>query len=146
MRVVIAEFMDQAAVNLLANHHPTHYDPELVDRRDELNARPTVAEYVIGVAMLLLRGAYLSTEDVGAGKWPRVALLQRRELAGKTLGVVGFGQVGRLTARMARCLAMRVIGFDAQIKSGDAVRLRSPRGRIRPPKRTGACLATDSTN
>lgn len=39
MRVVIAEFMDQAAVDLVVNRYPTHYDPELVDRRDELNAR-----------------------------------------------------------------------------------------------------------
>jgi (S)-sulfolactate dehydrogenase len=36
--------------------------------------------------MLLLRGAYLSTPAVAAGQWPRAALSQGREIAGKTLG------------------------------------------------------------
>jgi len=178
MQVVIAEFMDRAAVDLIANHHATHYEPELVDRRDELKARlaeasalivrnrtqvnaellgaaprlavvgrlgvgldnidlatcesrgirvipatganaQAVAEYVIGSALLLLRGAFFATTEVANGAWPRVALSQGRELAGKTLGVVGFGQIGRLTARLARGLSMRVIGFDAAIDPGD---------------------------
>ena len=74
-----------------------------------------VAEYVIGAAMVLLRGAYSSTDAVAAGKWPRSALSNGRELSGKTLGVVGFGQIGQLTGRLARALGMRVIGFDAMI-------------------------------
>ena len=74
-----------------------------------------VAEYVIGAAMFLLRGAYASSADVAAGKWPRGALSSGRELAGKTLGVVGFGGIGRLAGRLGRTLGMRVIGFDAQI-------------------------------
>jgi (S)-sulfolactate dehydrogenase len=74
-----------------------------------------VAEYVIGTALILLRGAYGSTEAVAAGKWPRSALGNGRELAGKTLGVVGFGQIGQLSGRLARALGMKVIGFDAMI-------------------------------
>jgi len=74
-----------------------------------------VAEYVIGTAMILLRGAYASTDAVAAGKWPRSALGNGRELAGKTLGVVGFGQIGQLSGRLARALGMKVIGFDAMI-------------------------------
>jgi (S)-sulfolactate dehydrogenase len=74
-----------------------------------------VAEYVIGTALILLRGAYSSTEAVAAGKWPRSALGNGRELAGKTLGLVGFGQIGQLSGRLARALGMRVIGVDAMI-------------------------------
>ena len=74
-----------------------------------------VAEYVMAAALILLRGAYSSTEAVAAGKWPRPALANGRELAGKTLGVVGFGQIGQLTGRLARALGMKVIGFDAMI-------------------------------
>ena len=80
-----------------------------------------VAEYVIGTAMALLRGAYGSTPTVAAGEWPRAALAQGRELAGKTLGVVGFGDIGRLTARLGRALGMRVVAFDAQIPATSSV-------------------------
>jgi (S)-sulfolactate dehydrogenase len=80
-----------------------------------------VAEYVIATAMLLLRGAYGSTAEVAAGQWPRSALSSGRELGGKTLGIVGFGGIGRLTARLGRALGMRVIGFDAHLPSSDRV-------------------------
>jgi (S)-sulfolactate dehydrogenase len=74
-----------------------------------------VAEYVIGTAMLLLRGAYASTEDVADGRWPRAPLSNGRELAGKTLGLIGFGGIGRLTAQLGRALGMRTTAFDAAI-------------------------------
>jgi (S)-sulfolactate dehydrogenase len=76
-----------------------------------------VGEYVIAAALILLRGAYSSTQAVAAGKWPRHALSSGREMAGKTLGVVGFGQIGRLTGGLARALGMNVIGFDAMISA-----------------------------
>jgi len=59
----------------------------------------SVAEYVLTAALVLLRGAYFSTRAVEAGTWPRQTLSQGREAAGKTLGIVGFGSIGRLTAR-----------------------------------------------
>lgn len=74
---------------------------------------PTVAEYVICTVMQLLRGAYGSTTDVVAGRWPRTALSEGREVGGKTLGIVGFGGIGRLTARLAQGLGMQVVGCDA---------------------------------
>ena len=74
-----------------------------------------VAEYVIATAMLLLRGAYQASAAVSGGHWPRAALSTGRELAGKTLGVIGFGGIGRLTGRLARALGMGVIGFDPQV-------------------------------
>ncbi len=74
-----------------------------------------VAEYVIGTAMLLLRGAYASSAAVAAGEWPRTALSNGRELAGKTLGIVGFGGIGRLAGRLGRALGMKAIGFDSQL-------------------------------
>jgi (S)-sulfolactate dehydrogenase len=73
----------------------------------------SVAEYVVATAMLLLRGAYQSSADVAAGRWPRAALSDGRETGGKTLGLIGFGSIGQLTARLAQGLGMRVIAFDA---------------------------------
>jgi len=74
-----------------------------------------VAEYVIGAAMLLLRGSYGASNDVAAGRWPRGALSDGRELAGTTLGLIGFGGIGRLTGRLARALRVRTIAFDPQV-------------------------------
>ena len=71
----------------------------------------SVAEYVICTAMLLLRGAYGAASEVIAGKWPRNALIGR-EMAGKTMGLVGFGSIARLTAKLAAALGMTVIAFD----------------------------------
>ncbi len=74
-----------------------------------------VAEYVIATAMLLLRGSYLSSTEVAAGKWPRARLSSGRETAGKTLGLVGFGGIGQLGARLAGALGMKVIAHDPMI-------------------------------
>jgi (S)-sulfolactate dehydrogenase len=78
-----------------------------------------VAEYVICTVLMLLRGAYLSSGAVAHGKWPRGPLSEGRESAGKTLGLVGFGGIGRLTARLAQGLGMKVVAADPAIP-GDA--------------------------
>ena len=73
----------------------------------------SVAEYVICTSMMLLRGAYLSSGEVAAGAWPRTRLGSGLETAGKTLGIIGFGSIGQMVARMAQSLGMRVLAFDA---------------------------------
>jgi (S)-sulfolactate dehydrogenase len=75
----------------------------------------SVAEYVITSALLLLRGAYGATAAVAAGQWPRQPLSNGREISGKTLGLIGFGAIGQLTARLARGLGMAVLAFDAML-------------------------------
>jgi (S)-sulfolactate dehydrogenase len=168
--IVITEFMDQAAVDRIKGRHNTLYDPDLVDRPDELRglvasaralivrnrtqvrgvlleAAPrlrcvgrlgvgldnidvaackangiavfpatgandlSVAEYVIANAMTLLRGAYLSTAEVAAGNWPRQKLIGR-ELAGRTIGLVGFGAIAREVGWRAQALGMSVVAYD----------------------------------
>ena len=73
----------------------------------------SVAEYVIGTAMLLLRGAYKSQGAMVQGQWPRNALSSGREIHGKTLGLIGYGSIGQLTARLAQALGMQVQAHDA---------------------------------
>ena len=75
----------------------------------------SVAEYVVTCALVLLRGAYTSTEAVAGGGWPRNALSSGREAGGKMLGLIGFGSIGQLTAKLARGLGMEVIAFDAMM-------------------------------
>jgi len=75
----------------------------------------SVAEYVIGTAMVLLRGVYQSSASVADGKWPRNALSNGREVGGKTMGLIGFGFIGQLTARLAKGMGMTVVAFDAMM-------------------------------
>ena len=78
----------------------------------------SVAEYVIAMAMLLLRGAYQHSAAVADGKWPRNALSSGREAGGKTLGLVGYGSIGQLTARLACGLGLQVTAYDAMMDAG----------------------------
>ena len=80
----------------------------------------SVAEYVIGTAMALLRGAYAANDAMIAGEWPRQTCAGR-ELSGKVLGLVGFGAIARDTAERARALGMEVAAFDPFVPEGDPV-------------------------
>ncbi|GMV45023.1 MAG: hypothetical protein AMXMBFR66_04210 [Pseudomonadota bacterium] len=78
-----------------------------------------VAEYVIAAALVLLRGVYGASAALAGGRWPRAALSEGRESAGKVLGVVGFGSIGQTTARLAQALGMQVIAHDALRPAAD---------------------------
>ncbi len=80
----------------------------------------SVAEYAIGTAMALLRGAYAANEEMIAGDWPRQSCAGR-ELSGKVLGLVGFGAIARDTAARARALGMEVAAFDPFVPADDPV-------------------------
>ena len=80
----------------------------------------SVAEYVVTTAMMLLRGVYGSSAAVAAGAWPRAQLSQGKEMRGKTLGLIGFGSIGRVTARLAHNLGMQVVAHDPLVAADDA--------------------------
>jgi (S)-sulfolactate dehydrogenase len=71
----------------------------------------SVAEYVITGVLVLLRGAYHSSAEMVAGKWPRNKLIGR-EIGGRRLGLVGFGGIARETAKRAAALGMTVVAYD----------------------------------
>ncbi|BAI71130.1 D-3-phosphoglycerate dehydrogenase [Azospirillum sp. B510] len=85
----------------------------------------SVAELAIAGLMMLVRGTtYFATPDVVAGKWPRGRLIGR-EVSGRTLGIVGFGRIGRLVARRAQGLDMTVIAADPHVPADDPVWART---------------------
>lgn len=71
----------------------------------------SVAEYVIAAALILTRGCFFALPEVLAGGWPRGRLMGG-EVAGRTLGLFGLGDIARLTAGKAAALGMRVIAHD----------------------------------
>jgi (S)-sulfolactate dehydrogenase len=78
----------------------------------------SVAEYVLAMALILVRGAFFATDAVLRGEWPRERLIGR-ELAGKRLGLVGLGSIGRVVAQKARALDMTVAAFDPYVSGDD---------------------------
>lgn len=177
-KIIITEFMDEPAIDLIREHHQVVYSPTLVDQPDALIHQlkdvdalivrnrtqvtadllahaprlrvigrlgvgldnidvPTaearrirvipatganalaVAEYVITTALILLRGAYFSSDAVSVGRWPRQALSGGFELHGKQLGLIGFGSIGQQTAALAKALGVRVVACDPTVPAQD---------------------------
>jgi (S)-sulfolactate dehydrogenase len=77
----------------------------------------SVAEYVTMAALMLLRGVWTATAAVAAGGWPRQQAIGR-ELAGKTMGLVGLGAIAREVAGRAGALGMSVVAHDPLLDSG----------------------------
>ncbi len=77
-----------------------------------------VAEYVIASMLILMRGVFGVTGRVIAGEWPR-GELAGREVAGKTLGLAGFGDISRQVAVRAGALGMKLMAHDPFVESGD---------------------------
>ncbi|MFD1343017.1 hydroxyacid dehydrogenase [Litorisediminicola beolgyonensis] len=79
----------------------------------------SVAEYVIGTMLCLVRGAYASNAAMIAGDWPRGRLGEGGEIAGRTLGLLGFGGIARAVAGKARALGMAVAAHDPALPDDD---------------------------
>jgi D-3-phosphoglycerate dehydrogenase len=71
----------------------------------------TTAELAIAHLFSLSRALPEADASVRSGEWARSRFMGS-EVTGKTLGIIGFGTIGRLVAERARGLRMRVLGFD----------------------------------
>ncbi len=67
-----------------------------------------VAELTIGYLFALARPIVQATMSMKAGKWEKKQL-KGKELAGKTLGLIGFGRIGGLVGQKASALGMEVL-------------------------------------
>ncbi len=77
-------------------------------RADGANARG-VAELTIGLMLALTRHIPRCDQHMKAGRWER---WEGIELAGRCLGLVGYGRIGRLVAELSLGLGMRVVAYD----------------------------------
>jgi (S)-sulfolactate dehydrogenase len=78
-----------------------------------------VAEWVIATILILMRGAFTSSDKVLDGSWPREQLAGA-EIYGKKLGLVGFGGIARETARRAAVMGMELVAYDPFVPKSDA--------------------------
>jgi D-3-phosphoglycerate dehydrogenase len=79
----------------------------------------SVAELAIAHMFSVARFINLSNTEMRQGKWPKKEYAAGFELTGKTLGLLGFGNIGKETAKRAIGLGMKVIAFDPFITSTD---------------------------
>lgn len=175
--VVVTEFIEESALADLSREFSVVYDPELVNRPDDIkllaaeapalivrnmtqvrgevlaacknlriigrlgvgldnidmdacrargiqvfpatgaNAQ-AVAEYVIAAIFMGLRNIWGVTDKMAGGWFDRTTLIFR-EVHGKMLGLIGFGDIARQVARRARDLGMRVAAYDPNVLPGD---------------------------
>lgn len=82
--------------------------------------RNTVAEHAFALILSLFRHLSTSFQRTKSGDFSREGLLGS-DLKGKTIGVVGTGDIGRETVRIARGFGMKVLAFDV-VENEDLVR------------------------
>src|SRR5581483_7967346 len=82
----------------------------------------TTAEHALFLLCSLARHIPQATASMKGGKWDKKKF-QGSELFGKTLGVLGLGNIGRIVADRALGLKMKVIGYDPFLTQDAAERL-----------------------
>ena len=83
------------------------------------NAGP-VAELAIALILAVYRRIPYNTSAMRAGKWPKAEMRETCfQINGKTVGLVGFGNIGRMLARRLRGFDCSVIYYDARRAGAD---------------------------
>jgi D-3-phosphoglycerate dehydrogenase / 2-oxoglutarate reductase len=82
-----------------------------------------VAELVLGLLLACDRRIPDQVADLRQGKWSKGNYSKARGLYGRTLGIVGLGQIGREVAQRARAFGMRVIAWSRSLTHDEADRL-----------------------
>ncbi|MGY4472971.1 NAD(P)-dependent oxidoreductase [Bradyrhizobium sp. USDA 3364] len=77
----------------------------------------SVAELALGFMVDLSRGVSRATADYHAGRAPEVVM--GRQLAGSTIGIIGYGSIGRYLAGIAKVLGMNVLVADPFVTIDD---------------------------
>lgn len=79
----------------------------------------SVAEITFALLLGLERHVVPAASDLRAGRWEK-SKYAGRELSGRTLGILGFGRIGREVATRARAFGMAVIAHDPLVKAAPA--------------------------
>ncbi|MCP4393871.1 MAG: phosphoglycerate dehydrogenase [Alphaproteobacteria bacterium] len=82
----------------------------------------TTAEHAIAMIMAVARRIPQASESTHAGKWEKSKFMGA-ELFGKTLGVIGCGNIGSIAASLGVGLKMKVIAFDPYLSEEKATKL-----------------------
>ncbi|WP_102280552.1 phosphoglycerate dehydrogenase [[Lactobacillus] timonensis] len=83
----------------------------------------TVAETTLAAMLDLSKNYTTVVNKMAAGDWNYAGAHKGVDLAGKTLGIMGFGRIGRMVAQKASALDMKIIAYDPFAKDTGDVQL-----------------------
>ncbi len=78
----------------------------------------SVAELTFGLLLGLVRQIPRGVYGIKDGKWEKKDL-KGNEIFGKTMGIIGFGAIGRTVAKIALAFGMKVVAYDPYVNSTD---------------------------
>src|SRR5512141_652247 len=84
----------------------------------------SVAELAVGYMFALARSMYKATTSMKAEKWDKKSF-EGDEIGGKTLGLIGVGNIGKETAKRANALGMTVFAYDPYVKEAEGIKMVS---------------------
>ena len=79
----------------------------------------SVAELAIGYMLMMARSLYAASATMKAEKWEKKAF-NGDEIGGKTLGLIGIGNIGKEVAKRAIAMEMSVVAYDPFVKEAPA--------------------------
>jgi len=71
---------------------------------------PTIAEHTLALMVLLARNVHVALRNQQQRRWDRDVAKTMSDLRGRTLALIGVGNIGQNVARLARAYGMRVVG------------------------------------
>ena len=86
----------------------------------------SVVELALGQIIMLMRSVFERSSEMHSGNWNKTAS-GSKEVRGKTLGIIGYGNIGKQLSILAEAMGMRVCYYDLQdsLALGNAKRLKT---------------------
>lgn len=86
----------------------------------------SVAEHAVAMMFALAKNFYEAQVEMAKGNWKIRDAKKATELEGKTVGIVGFGNIGKVTGQICKAIGMKLIAYDPvlsreQIETAGAV-------------------------
>ncbi|HTV32064.1 MAG TPA: D-2-hydroxyacid dehydrogenase [Methylocella sp.] len=83
----------------------------------------TVPEHVFALAFALRRSLFAYRDDVRAGRWQQIDQFcffdhPIRDMRGSTIGILGYGAIGKSVGRIAEALGLKVLAYDVVPQPG----------------------------
>jgi phosphoglycerate dehydrogenase-like enzyme len=92
---------------------------------------PSIAEHALALMVLLARNLHVALRNQHQRRWDRSVMAGMADLHGRTLALVGAGNIGQHIARLARAYGMRVLGCRRRERETPFVDRVYPRGELR---------------